>query len=425
MKNVAKLLLLTCLVGLIGWRVIRALSGGTLKYLRKLMGDEWVEREMLCAEPRHSLGKWYKKSANNPITRYTEELIDFILNSRSIKCDAGRLATKVSGEFVDTLVEMGYGVFLGKQGFHVTMEPSAPQAGPDLLAVRGSEYFIEIKKVGLDEAQAKVDLATEDVFSRLRATSSRHSVLVSMTDDYSAFSQKLVKALKVVRDVLKDLDRRQVQRATLYYHGPEDYELHEGEEREPDFDYQDGDRLAVQMREFERRRNARFIARFDDTGRMNPHTGVWVHPLGRDPHFVKPDETYLRLRAILRKKRHQLPKASRGVILLELSDLVGLRVSEETVKSALYGQLMMTVSHTAGHEGFDTDWNRKPNGFFLGTSRVSAVVIEAARICGDDYVVRREVFPTNNPQAIVLTLDELRSFGAVAEDLEHLCAERL
>src|SRR5258708_3351212 len=195
MKNVAKLLLVTCFVGLIGWRVIRALSGGgTLKYLRKLMGEEMVEREIMCAEPRHTHGQRYKKSADNPVTSYADELADFILNSRSFKCDTARLATKVNGEFVDTLVEMGYAVFLGKQGFHVTMEPSAPQAGPDLLAVRGNEYYIEIRRVGLDDARAKVDLATEDVFGRLGATPSRHSVLISMTDDYSAFSQQLVKA---------------------------------------------------------------------------------------------------------------------------------------------------------------------------------------------------------------------------------------
>jgi hypothetical protein len=112
MKNVTKLLLVTCFVGLIGWWIIRVSSGGrSLKYIRKLMGEKWVEREILCAEPRHPLGEWYRKSSDNPITRYTNELADFILNSRSFKCDVARLATKVSGEFVDTLVEMGYAVF--------------------------------------------------------------------------------------------------------------------------------------------------------------------------------------------------------------------------------------------------------------------------------------------------------------------------
>ncbi len=85
----------------------------------------------------------------------------------------------------------------------------------------------------------------------------------------------------------------------------------------------------------------------------------------------------------------------------------------------------MTVKQTAGQEGFDTDMHRKPTGFFLGTSRVSAVVIETATISGDTYIVNREVFPTNNPQAIVLVLNELKFFGTIAGDLEHLCAEKL
>jgi hypothetical protein len=40
-------------------------------------------------------------------------------------------------------------------------------------------------------------------------------------------------------------------------------------------------------------------------------------------------------------------------------------------------------------------------------------------------MVSREVFPTDNPQAIVLTMAELGSLGTVAEGLENLCAEQL
>jgi hypothetical protein len=100
-------------------------------------------------------------------------------------------------------------------------------------------------------------------------------------------------------------------------------------------------------------------------------------------------------------------------------------VDDYTLRTALYGELMVTVKRAARQEGFETDMNRKPTGFFLGTTRVSAVVIETAKISDDTYVVNREVFPTNNPQAKVLTLDELKSFGTIAEDLEHLCAEKL
>ncbi len=216
-----------------------------------------------------------------------------------------------------------------------------------------------------------------------------------------------------------------MRKASLYYHGPADYTLREGDEVEPDYDYSDRESLAAQVDGFERARKARFVARFDDTGQENARTAVGVHPLSSDPFLLKPDQTYLRLRGILRKKREQLPKASRGVIVLELSDLEKIAVDQETLMSALYGDLQMTLRAAPEGEGFQSDLSRKANGFFLRTSRVSAVVAERVRIADGGILVSREVFPTYNPQAVVLTLEELKSFGAITAGLEHLCAEQL
>lgn len=56
-------------VGVIGWSVIRAVARAkTMKNLRKLFGDEWLEKEVLCEEPKHLLGKWHKKDPDNPVT---------------------------------------------------------------------------------------------------------------------------------------------------------------------------------------------------------------------------------------------------------------------------------------------------------------------------------------------------------------------
>ena len=94
-----------------------------MKQLRKLLGDEWIEENVVGAEPRHALGRWYKKSPDSSVIRYTEDLADFALNNGALKCDASRLASKLKGEFVDTIVELGYAVFLAKRGCAVTMEP--------------------------------------------------------------------------------------------------------------------------------------------------------------------------------------------------------------------------------------------------------------------------------------------------------------
>lgn len=127
--------------------------------------------------------------------------------------------------------------------------------------------------------------------------------------------------MRLVRTVLEDLEKRGVEKATLYYDNPNDYSLREGAEKEARYDYADAERLARQIRDERWKRDARFVARFDDTGRRNERTTVGVLPLGVVRHRVEPDETYLRLRAILRKKQKQLPKGSPGIILLEISEL--------------------------------------------------------------------------------------------------------
>jgi hypothetical protein len=87
--------------------------------------------------------------------------LGYALKGEALKCDVTRLATKLQGEFVDTLTELDYVVFLVKQSLQITMEPTFPLAGPDLRAVRDNEYFVEIRRVQLDDARAAADMATE------------------------------------------------------------------------------------------------------------------------------------------------------------------------------------------------------------------------------------------------------------------------
>jgi hypothetical protein len=413
-------------VGLIGSGVIRRLTRTKkMRNLRKLFGDAWVEQEVLCAEPEHLLGKWHKKNPDNPVTKYTDELVGVALRADALKCDLSRLASKLQGEYVDTLTELGYAVFLTKQGLQVVMEPTAPEAGPDLLAISNEEYFVELRKVRLDDAHAAADMATEDVFHRLCDTPSRYSILISMTDEYSVHSSQLKKAVRAARNALDDLAARRVQTGTLYYNGPEDLQLRDGNEARPEYDYGDRENLARQIRDEEWRGNVAFKAQFDDTGQEQRRTVVGVPPLGRRRQGVQPDETYLRLRSILRKKQKQLPKGKPGIIVLEISDLAKLMVDEFTLARTLYGDLQVVSRGGPGADDFPHDMNRKPNGFFMGTTRVSAVVIETVKIADDGVFTSHDVFPTNNPQAKVLQLAELRLFGTIAEGLENLCAEEL
>jgi hypothetical protein len=60
-----------------------------LPYLRKLLGDAWVDAEVLGDNATHLLGLWQRKNPNNPWVKYTEELARAIITSERIKFEPG------------------------------------------------------------------------------------------------------------------------------------------------------------------------------------------------------------------------------------------------------------------------------------------------------------------------------------------------
>ena len=120
------------------------------------------------------------------------------------------------------------------------------------------------------------------------------------------------------------------------------------------------------------------------------------------------------------KKELSPKKGCRGIIVLEISALGPLMVDHGTIISALYGDMQVTLRSTGEGVKIDPEVSHRGNGFFANTSRVSAVVVEKTTI-GTTVEVMREVFPTNNSAAPLLTQAELENFGTVVSDVAHLC----
>src|SRR6266576_1389456 len=151
------------------------------------------------------------------------------------------------------------------------MEPFAPRKGPDLVVSNDrKEYFVEIRKVGLDEARAAADSAAIELFSRLRGTPSRFTVLISMTPEFVAYSPQLKHAARAAEQLLKTLPEK-ATKATLFYWGTDAQMLIQGDV-EPKLDYTDAEKLKAQLGQKEKIRIAPFVARFADTGAENDHT---------------------------------------------------------------------------------------------------------------------------------------------------------
>src|ERR1700724_1675188 len=101
-----------------------------LAYIRKLLGDEWVDREIFGSVPTHPLGLWQKSNTDSPWIGYSDALVKVFLTSERIKFNPEVLSNKFKAEYVSTLAEMESAVFMAQQCFLVTAESMAPEKQP-------------------------------------------------------------------------------------------------------------------------------------------------------------------------------------------------------------------------------------------------------------------------------------------------------
>jgi hypothetical protein len=383
-----------------------------LTHLRSLLGDEWVEAEVVRNKHSHLLGLWLQEDPDNPWLKYTEDLLGQVLVNRNISLKREALAAKLKSknDFVSTLAEMESALFLAKQGFAITVEPSAPEKGPDIQADwRGTPYFVEIRTVGLPEQERRRDDVTEEIFAKLKKKPSSYWVQLTVGRQYKRGTQQLNDAVKALFTSLDALNG--VKEAKLYFAGKSDGML---VMPGADLNEKHGDII----------RRADFIAEFHHTGRALSETPAsFFEPMKHPP---EPSKDHERLRQILDDKRDQLPRGSRGIIVLEVSN--AFMLSEFSIDTALYGDRVISFAPIGGPSepvGEPIE-SRNRRGFLLHTSRVSAVVIQKRKVEDGNVMNDWYVYPTNrlDSDTIRLSLEELQRFGDVG-DRKHLSAENV
>jgi hypothetical protein len=385
------------------------------------MGDAWVDEQIFSEKPVHLLGRWQKKNANNPWVKYTEDLVKVILTSERAKFNPEVLAQKLKEDYVPTLAEMESTVFLIGQGFEVTVEPYAPEKGPDIRAdFDGVAYFVEVRAVGFSEEEERVDLVTKEIFTRLGPVPSSYHVYVEFGEEYAANTPELGRAIDSVLESLEYLKNEQPKKATLYYLSPEKAMLTPGSGFDASFaPHTERQKLYKEIAE-----KAQFVARFSHLGAVTQGTAASASRQLRLP--PEPLKTHERLKKILKKKKNQLPKGERGILLMEASDLFML--DEFTVESALYGDLVVEFPPlgSPGEKVGEPTARRNNQGFFRDTSRASAIVMHKRVAEGGEVKSEWRVYPTNraNEDTIQLTLAELCRFGEIGER-GNLCAENV
>jgi hypothetical protein len=401
-----------------GIRKRKKMANPELTYLRQLMGDHWVDTNVFGDDSEHLLGRWQKKNANNLWVPYTEELVRIILTSKNIQLNAATLAQKLGAEYQSTLAEMEVTAFLAGQGFSVLVEPTSPERGTDLRADWGdTPYFVEVRAVGDSEEDDRFNSISREIFTKVNAIPSCYFAAVTVGDEYTPGSQPLGKAADTLLTSLEELKTENWKRATLYYSTL-------GTLLSPRGDYSGSSEGSSAHRAKHQAivDAADFVVRFRHVGEQRPKTDA---SMSREfKRQLKPDQTHERLKKILNKKRAQLPKDARGLIVLDGSELFML--NDFAIDAALYGDLVvrLTAPETPGGPVREPELRRNGRGLFRLTSRVSAVVIHRRRVENGRIRNEWQVFPTNraNADTLRLTLAELERFGELGERA-HLSAE--
>ena len=389
-----------------------------LVFLRELLGDGWIDSNVFGVNSKHILGQWWKKGDKNPWVAYTESLAHAILTSDNIRLDRAALAQKLKTDYVSTLAEMEAAVFFLHQGFSIVLEPTYPEKGPDLRADwEKTSYFIEVKTVVHSAEDSRFNGISNEVFRTLNAIPSSYTVDITVGDKYQPRSQPLRKATDAILKSLVILKEENWTRATLYY-------SEAGKLLNPGGNFSGSGAALASIRAKHREivDNADFIARFSHVGENRPKTSAsMAREFKRHPEA---DLSYERLKGILDKKRKQLPKGSRGIILIERSELFML--SDFAIEAALYGNLVVRIRapESPGGPLGEMTASRDHRGVFALTSRISAVIIHKRHIDGSNVRNEWKVYPTDraNADTIRLTLAELQRFGDL-EDRVNLCAE--
>lgn len=378
--------------------------------LRALMGNEWVEANILSEKADHVLGRWYRKADGNPWVKYADQLVERLLESDRLAFDKAALARKLAAEYVPTLAEIEVAVHLLEQGCGLVLEPLAPAKGPDVRAdIADKSYFVEVRSVSDSEDDERFNAVSSEVFARLNETPSRYTVKVTMGDDCIAGSGELKRAIDQIVNALALMREKKWGHARLFHSSS-------GSILDP------GTGLSAQENELVAK--AEIIAEFHDTGKDQEKTvaSAW-RPYKSLP---EPDQTHERLKKMLSKKKTQLPEKSRGILVFDVSELFML--SDFSIESALYGDLVvrLTAPSTPGGPIGEPTLFRNGRGFFGKSSRVSAVVFHTRHVIEGRIENRWRVFPTNRAKQDTIQLEEaeLTIFGDL-EDRRNLSAENL
>lgn len=380
--------------------------------LKDFLGIAWFEEMINSSRPRKHPLYWlltrdipYTSAVLHNLTDNLEIALQVIEKNPKREEKEKRLCGKLKNttEFYDVLPEIEWAAYLKNAGFPVSIEPTFPQKGPDLKAeINGEDIYFEIKSLNLSEEDRKEENYFIEIMGRIKEIQSRFFVNISLHDSFS--DEDIFPVIKLIKKKINEFERKNIyQPVSVYYFSPSDIrEWYGYDGLNPPHDvYYNPMKYPL----FWERHKAKVIVTFYPLEDYFDATIVDIVDAAESVDDTK------RIRKSLGKKLEQLPTNAPVVVVI---DVTFSYVDNISVEDAIYGSSIYTIRlNTQTGETADEYWNRKRNGIFQSSTRISAVVMYKRKI-SDDEAIKFERKVYGNPMAKnPLNKDEISKIGEI------------
>lgn len=378
--------------------------------LKDFLGITWFEEMINSSRPRkHPLYNWllaqdipYTSAIRN-LTNGLEISLQVIEKDSKKEEKERRLRGKLKNrsEFYDVLPEIEWAAYLKNAGFPVAIEPTFPDAGPDLKAkINGRDIYFEIKSLKLSEENQKENNYHIEIRDKIGEIQSKFCVIIALRDDFSNEDRSPMK--KWIWEKINEFKRKNIyQPVTIYYFSSSDTrEWYGYDGLNPPQDARSNPMKYPLFREGHKAKAKVTVHPLKD------YFGDTIVGIGGVAKF---GDDVKRIRTSLHRKLKQLPTDAPVVVVIEVTFSHADTIS---VEDAIYGSsIYTTLVNIQTGEIADEYWNKKRNGIFQSSTRISAVVMYKRKI-SDEGIIEFEIKAYTNPMAKnPLDKNEIRKIG--------------
>lgn len=381
--------------------------------LKDFLGVTWLKEIINSSRPRKHPLYWlltrdipYTSAILRNLNDNLEIVLQVIEKDPKKEEKQKRLCGKLKNtkEFCDVLPEIEWATHLKNVGLPVSIEPTFPEKGPDLkVKINGRDIYFEIKHLHLSEEDQPKENYFNVFLDRIRKIKSKFFVNISL---HGISDEDLFPMINLIKRKINEFKRKNIhQPVSVYYFSSTDIrEWYGYDELNPPHDVYCN---PMKYPLFWERHKAKVIATFYPLEDYFGATIVAIVDVAEDVDDTK------RIRKSLGRKLGQLPTNAPAVVVI---DVTFSYVDNISVEDAIFGSSIYTIRlNTQTGETADKYWNRKRNGIFQSSTRISAVVVYKRKISEDGFIEFERKVYRNSMTKNQLNKDEISKIGEMMD----------